>query len=61
MPERLPTAVREAGVKAIIEPSTSTPLNPDIAELRALVKKGVLGDILWFSLALPDRQNMDRR
>ena len=44
-------AVRKAGVKALIEPSTSSPLNPDIAQLRDLVKKGVLGDILWFSLA----------
>ena len=44
-------AVREAGVVALIEPSASTPLDPDVALLRDLVKKGVLGDILWFSLA----------
>jgi predicted dehydrogenase len=44
-------AVREAGVKALIEPSANTPLDPDIAQLRDLVRKGVLGDILWFSLA----------
>jgi predicted dehydrogenase len=44
-------AVRKAGVKALIEPSSNSPLDPDIAELRGLVKQGVLGDILWFSLA----------
>jgi len=43
-------AVRKAGVKAIVEPSTSSALDPDMAELRRLVKAGVLGDILWFSL-----------
>lgn len=42
--------VRKAGLKAIIEPSSSTPLDPDIATLRDLVRKGVLGDIMWFSL-----------
>ena len=44
-------AVRKAGVKAVIEPSSSSPMDPDTAQLRELVKKGVLGDILWFSLA----------
>jgi predicted dehydrogenase len=44
-------AVRQAGVKALIEPSSNSPLDPDTAHLRDLVKKGVLGDILWFSLA----------
>lgn len=44
-------AVRKAGVKALIEPSSNSPLDPDMAYLRDLVKKGVLGDILWFSLA----------
>lgn len=44
-------AVRRARVKVLIEPSANTPLDPDIAELRQLVKKGVLGDVLWFSLA----------
>ena len=42
--------VRGKGLKAIIEPSSSTPLDPDIALLRDLVKSGVLGEILWFSL-----------
>lgn len=44
-------AVRRAKVKALIEPSANTPLDPDITHLRDLVQKGVLGDILWFSLA----------
>jgi len=44
-------AIRVAGVKAIVEPSSSTPLDPDFVLLRNLVKQGVLGDILWFSLA----------
>ncbi len=43
--------VRKAGVKALIEPSANSPLDPDIAYLRRLVKQGVLGDIMWFSLA----------
>jgi predicted dehydrogenase len=43
-------AVRASGTKALIEPSANSPLDPDIAHLRELVKEGVLGDILWFSL-----------
>lgn len=43
-------AVRKAGLKAIIEPSSQSPLDPDMAHLRDLVRQGVLGDILWFSL-----------
>ncbi len=42
--------VRAAGVKAIIEPSSQSPLDPDVAHLRALVRAGVLGEILWFTL-----------
>lgn len=44
-------AVRKAKVKAIVEPSSNSPLDPDYAHLRSLVRQGVLGDILWFSLA----------
>ncbi len=44
-------AIRAAGVKAVVEPSSSTALDPDYALLRDLVSKGVLGDVLWFSLA----------
>lgn len=45
-------AVRVAGVKCIIEPSSNSPLDPDVAQLRQLVRAGVLGDILWFSLGV---------
>ncbi|MCU0519320.1 MAG: Gfo/Idh/MocA family oxidoreductase [Anaerolineae bacterium] len=48
---RIAAAIREAGVKAIIEPSSNTLLDPDTALVHDLVKKGVLGDVLWFSLA----------
>jgi predicted dehydrogenase len=48
---KIAAAVRKAGVKAIIEPSSNTPLDPDVVLLRDLVKQGVLGDILWFALA----------
>jgi UDP-N-acetylglucosamine 3-dehydrogenase len=48
---KIAAAVRQNKVKALIEPSSSTPLDPEVVELRELVRKGVLGDILWFSLA----------
>lgn len=44
-------AVRAAGVKALIEPSSGAALDPDTAHLRDLVRQGVLGEVLWFSLA----------
>ena len=44
-------AVRRAGVKAVIEPSSGSILDPDVEFLRGLARRGVLGDILWFSLA----------
>lgn len=44
-------AVKKAGVVALVEPSANTALDPDIAQLRDLVKKGVLGEVMWFSLA----------
>lgn len=44
-------AVRKARVKALVEPSSNTPLDPDMTQLRELIKKGVLGDVMWFSLA----------
>ena len=47
---RIAEGVRAAGVKAIIEPSSHSPLDPDVAHLRELVRAGVLGDILWFTL-----------
>jgi predicted dehydrogenase len=44
-------AVRKARVKALIEPSSGTALYSDVVELRRLIRQGVLGDVLWFSLA----------
>jgi predicted dehydrogenase len=43
-------AVREHKVKALIEPSSSTALEPHMVHLRRLIRQGVLGEILWFSL-----------
>jgi predicted dehydrogenase len=45
------SAVHSAGVKALIEPSSNSPLDPVYAHLRDLVRKGVLGQVSWFSLA----------
>lgn len=42
-------AVRKAGVKAIVEPSSNSPLDPAYPPLRELIVKGALGDISWFS------------
>lgn len=47
---KIAQAVRAAGVKAIVEPSSYSPLDPDVAHLRELVRQGVLGEILWFNL-----------
>ena len=41
-------AVRKAGVKAVIEPSDHSPVDPAYRSLRALIDKGVLGDPYWF-------------
>ncbi|MGO9963292.1 MAG: Gfo/Idh/MocA family protein [Acidimicrobiales bacterium] len=55
--EAIVKAVRNAGVKALIEPSANSPLDPDYDTLRRLVQAGVLGDPHWFSLITsgPDR------
>ena len=37
-------------IKALIEPSDHTVLDPDYAHLRDIVDRGVLGDPYWFSL-----------
>jgi len=42
-------AVRRAKIKALIEPSESSPLHPLYPPLRELVRKGVLGLPYWFS------------
>lgn len=48
--QTIAAAVRQAGVVALIEPSSNSPLDPDFAHMRELVRAGVLGDVLWFSL-----------
>lgn len=50
---RIVDAVRSAGVKAVIEPSAFTALEDDLAHLRRLVDRGVLGDPYWFSYIDP--------
>jgi predicted dehydrogenase len=47
---KIAAAVRKHKVKAVIEPSWSTPLDSDTLHLRELVRQGVLGDILCFAL-----------
>jgi predicted dehydrogenase len=47
---RIAAAVRAAGVKALIEPSANSPLDPQYGPLRELVRNGVLGRPYWFSL-----------
>lgn len=42
-------AVRKAGVKVVVEPSSNSPLDPAYPPLRELIINGVLGDISWFS------------
>lgn len=42
-------AVRQAGVKAIVEPSSNSPLDPAYRALRELIRQGVLGDVAWFT------------
>jgi predicted dehydrogenase len=43
-------AVRQAKVKALIEPSANSLLDADTRYLRDLIDKGVLGNPYWFSL-----------
>jgi predicted dehydrogenase len=49
--QQIVAAVRQARVKALIEPSSGTPLDPDMALLRRLIRQGALGDVQWFALA----------
>ncbi len=42
-------AVRAAKIKALIEPSSTSPLDPDYVALRSLIDAGVLGNVNWFS------------
>lgn len=43
-------AVRQARIKALIEPSQNSPLEPGYCDLRALIKRGALGEPYWFNL-----------
>jgi len=54
---KITSMVRKAGVKALIEPSENSPLNPLFPSLRELIKAGVLGLPYWFSYLewAPDR------
>ncbi|MBN1401573.1 MAG: Gfo/Idh/MocA family oxidoreductase [Anaerolineae bacterium] len=42
------SAVRRAGVKCLVEPSSNTIVDPPCAEVVALLKRGVLGEPHWF-------------
>ncbi|MBC7234632.1 MAG: Gfo/Idh/MocA family oxidoreductase [Chloroflexi bacterium] len=43
------TAVRKAGVKALVEPSSNSPLDPAYPPLREMIERGVLGAPYWFA------------
>jgi len=43
-------SVRAKGLKCLAEPSSHSVLHPQLAEARALVDQGALGDPYWFSL-----------
>lgn len=50
-------AVRKAGVKCIVEPSSNSPLEPGYREIRDLIKQGALGQpfaFFWTS-GVPDK------
>jgi predicted dehydrogenase len=49
-------AVRAAGVKVLVEPSSNSPLDPAYPPLRALLDAGALGTPYWFTCleAVPD-------
>ena len=48
--EAIVAAVRKAGVKGLVEPSSNSPVDPDYRHLRDLIQRGALGDVHWFSL-----------
>jgi predicted dehydrogenase len=41
-------AVRNAGLKAVVEPSSGTVLHPRMAKVKEIVDAGALGDPYWF-------------
>lgn len=42
-------AVRRRRVKALVEPSSNSPLDPAYPPLRRLIVEGALGDVFWFT------------
>ncbi|WP_226782389.1 Gfo/Idh/MocA family protein [Oceaniglobus trochenteri] len=57
--DAIQAAVKEAGVKCLVEPSQQSPLQRPFPKLRSLVKDGALGDPYWFSFIWtgPDHDN----
>ncbi|MEZ4622010.1 MAG: Gfo/Idh/MocA family oxidoreductase [Caldilineaceae bacterium] len=53
--------VCKAGLKAIIEPSSTSPLDPDIAHLRDLVRKGFWATSSGLRWVQPALRRMGRR
>ncbi len=47
--EAIVAATRRAGRKVLVEPSAPSPIAPNYAEIRRLVRAGVLGKTSWFS------------
>lgn len=47
---RIVEATRRTRLKVLVEPSDHSPLDPVYAELRRLVRQGVLGRPFWFNL-----------
>ena len=50
-------AVRAAGVKCLVEPSSTSPLVPEYIELRDAIKRGVIGEpyTFFYRPSVPDR------
>jgi predicted dehydrogenase len=47
--QKIARKTRETGQVVLVEPSACTQLEPDVATLRSLIDKGVLGKPYWFS------------
>jgi predicted dehydrogenase len=54
---KIVAAVRRNRVKALVEPSSDSPLDPQYPPMRELIGKGALGNPYWFqwTVAAPDR------
>lgn len=57
--DEIQAAVKEAGVKCLVEPSQQSPEQRPFSKLRGLVRDGALGDPYWFSFVWtgPDHDN----